>query len=93
LERAVVRRYTNEEIKARLVLIVGIGLTLAFVGSIFTLLYGLLFVTQPLEQSPNDAEAFSVLNPMLMTLSGGLIGLLASNGLKNKDKGGRDESE
>jgi hypothetical protein len=56
-------------------------------------LYGLLFVTQPLEQSPNDAEAFSVLNPMLMTLSGGLIGLLASNGLKNKDKGGRDESE
>jgi hypothetical protein len=88
-----VRRYTNDEIKARLVLIVGIGLTLAFVGSIFTLLYGLLFVTQPLEQSPNDAEAFSVLNPMLMTLSGGLIGLLASNGLKNKDKGGRDESE
>jgi hypothetical protein len=88
-----VRRYSNEEIKARLVLIVGIGLTLAFVGSIFTLLYGLLFVTQPLEQSPNDAEAFSVLNPMLMTLSGGLIGLLASNGLKNKDKGGRDESE
>lgn len=87
------RRYTNEEIKARLVLIVGIGLTLAFVGSIFTLLYGLLFVTQPLEQSPNDDAAFSVLNPMLMTLSGGLIGLLASNGLKNKDKGGRDESE
>jgi hypothetical protein len=88
-----VRRYSNDEIKARLVLIVGIGLTLAFVGSIFTLLYGLLFVTQPLEQAPNDAEAFSVLNPMLMTLSGGLIGLLASNGLKNKDKGGRDESE
>jgi hypothetical protein len=57
------------------------------------LLYGLLFVTQPLEQAPNDAEAFSVLNPMLMTLSGGLIGLLASNGLKNKDKGGKDESE
>ena len=87
------RRYTNDEIKARLILIVGIGLTLAFVGSIFTLLYGLLFVTQPLEQSPNDDAAFSVLNPMLMTLSGGLIGLLASNGLKNKDKGGRDESE
>jgi len=88
-----VHRYTNEEIKARLVLVVGIGLTLAFVGSIFTLLYGLLFVTQPLEQAPNDAEAFSVLNPMLMTLSGGLIGLLASNGLKNKDKGDKDESE
>jgi hypothetical protein len=55
------------------------------------LLYGLLFVTQPLEQAPNDAEAFSVLNPMLMTLSGGLIGLLASNGLKNKAKDKDDE--
>jgi len=87
-----VAKYTNEEIKARLILIVGIGLTLAFVGSIFTLLYGLLFVTQPLEQAPNDAEAFSVLNPMLMTLSGGLIGLLASNGLKNKPKDKDDES-
>ncbi len=86
-------RYTNDEIKARLILMVGIGLTLAFVGSIFTLLYGLLFVTQPLEQSPNDAEAFSVLNPMLMTLSGGLIGLLASNGLKTKVKGKDDETE
>jgi len=88
-----VAKYTNDEIKARLILCVGIGLTVAFVGSIFTLLYGLLFITQPLEQAPNDAEAFSVLNPMLMTLSGGLIGLLASNGLKNKDKGGNNESE
>ena len=89
----VVARYTNDEIKARLIFVVGMGLTFAFVGSIFTLLYGLLFVTQPLEQAPNDAEAFSVLNPMLMTLSGGLIGLLASNGLKSKSKGKDDETE
>jgi hypothetical protein len=41
-----VAKYTNEEIKARLILVVGIGLTLAFVGSIFTLLYGLLFVSK-----------------------------------------------
>jgi hypothetical protein len=34
-----------------------------------------------------------VLNPMLMTLSGGLIGLLASNGLKSKSKGKDDETE
>ncbi len=86
-------KYTNDEIKARLIFVVGMGLTFAFVGSIFTLLYGLLFVTQPLEQAPNDAEAFSVLNPMLMTLSGGLIGLLASNGLKSKPKGKDDEAE
>jgi hypothetical protein len=46
----------------------------------------LLFVTQPLEQAPNDAEAWAVLSPMLMTLAGGLIGLLAGNGLKDKPK-------
>jgi hypothetical protein len=79
-------RLTNEEIKARLILIVGIGLTVSFVLSICSLLFGLLFVVQPTEQSPNDSEAWSVLSPMLMTLAGGLIGLLAGNGLKDKPK-------
>ena len=85
-------RLTNEEIKARLILVVGIALSFSFVAAIVSLIYGLLFVVQPLEQAPNDAEAFSVLNPMLMTLSGGLIGLLASNGLKSKAKDKDDES-
>ena len=31
-------------------------------------------------------EAWAVLSPMLMTLAGGLIGLLAGNGLKDKPK-------
>ena len=79
-------RLSNEEIKARLILVVGIGLTVSFVLSIMSLLFGLLFVVQPTEQSPNDAEAWSVLSPMLMTLAGGLIGLLAGNGLKDKPK-------
>jgi len=79
-------RMTNEEIKARLILVVGIGLTLSFVMAIGSLIFGLLFVTQPLDQSPNDAEAWGVLSPMLMTLAGGLIGLLAGNGLKDKPK-------
>ena len=78
-------KYTNTEIKARLVLLVGIGLTCSFLFSVMAILYGVLFVTQPLEQSPNDAEAWSVLSSMLLTLSGGLIGLLAGNGLKDKE--------
>jgi uncharacterized membrane protein YqgA involved in biofilm formation len=72
------KRLSNEQIKARLILIVGIGLT--------ALIFGLLFVVQPTEQSPNDAEAWGVLSPMLMTLAGGLIGLLAGNGLKDRPK-------
>lgn len=79
-------RLTNEQIKARIILTVAIGLTIAFVMSIGALLMGLLFVTQPIEQAPNDAEAWSVLSPMLMTLAGGLIGVLAGNGLKDRPK-------
>jgi hypothetical protein len=80
------KRLTNEQIKARLILIVGIGLTASFVMAIASLIFGLLFVVQPTEQSPNDAEAWGVLSPMLMTLAGGLIGLLAGNGLKDRPK-------
>jgi ribose/xylose/arabinose/galactoside ABC-type transport system permease subunit len=80
------KRLSNEQIKARLILIVGIGLTTSFVMAIASLIFGLLFVVQPIEQSPNDAEAWGVLSPMLMTLAGGLIGLLAGNGLKDRPK-------
>jgi len=83
-------RLTNEQIKARLVLTVGIGLTAVFVCSIGFMLYGLLFVTQPAQMAEADAEAWSVLSPMLMSLSGGLLGMLAANGLKDKPKD-RDE--
>jgi hypothetical protein len=79
-------RLTNEEIKARLILTVGLGLTAVFVGSILFMLYGLLFVTQPRTMAEADQEAWSVLSPMLMSLSGGLLGMLAANGLKDKPK-------
>ena len=80
------QKYTNEEIKARLVLMVGVGLTCSFLFSVIAILYGVLFVVQPMEQAPNDAAAWSVLSSMLLTLSGGLIGLLAVNGLKDIPK-------
>lgn len=81
-------RHSNEEIKARLIFIVGIGLTVAFVGTIFTLLYGLLFVVQPVgEIAPNDQSAWEILKPMTLFITGGLSGMLASNGLKDpRDK-------
>ena len=78
-------RLTNEEIKARLVLVVGIGLTIVFVMSICFMLYGTLFVTQPRTMAEADREIFGVLSPLLMSLSGGLLGMLAANGLKDKE--------
>ena len=80
------KRMTNSEIKARLILIVGITLSATFVISTASLLYGLLFVIQPLEVSPNDESAWSLLSPMMLFLTGALSGILASNGLKDKDK-------
>jgi uncharacterized membrane protein len=78
-------RYSNEEIKARLVFLVGCALSITFVGAIFTLLYGLLFVVQPLEQSPNDANFLKILEAMVLFSTGALSSLLASNGLKDKE--------
>jgi hypothetical protein len=77
-------RYTNDQIKARLVLIVGITLALSFIGTLFSLVFGLLYVSQPLEISPNDESAWSVVTPMILFLTGTLSGVLASNGLKDK---------
>jgi len=79
------KRLTNSEIKARLILIVGITLSLTFVMSTASLIYGLLFVVQPLEVSPNDESAWSLLAPMMLFLTGALSGILASNGLKDKE--------
>ena len=79
-------RLTNDEIKARLVLVVGVGLTIVFVLSIGFMLYGLQFVTQPRVMSEADREAYSTLSPLLMSLSGGLLALLSANGLSSKPK-------
>jgi len=79
-------KYSNEEIKARMIFLVAISLSFCFVGSIFPLLYGLLFVTQPMDQAPNDAAAWEILTPMVLFITGGLSGLLAGNGLKDKPK-------
>jgi hypothetical protein len=87
------KRFTNEEIKARIVMIVAIGLTASFVGSVFTILYGLLFVTQPQQMAELDSAQINILSSMLLTLSGGLIGLLAGNGLKDKPKDKDDNSQ
>jgi hypothetical protein len=78
------KKYTNSEIKARLVLMVGAALALTFIMSIGMILYSLAFVVPPLEVSPNDSKAWEVLSSVLLVLAGALTGLLASNGLKDK---------
>ena len=80
------KKYTNSEIKARLVLMVGAALSLTFLISVFMILYSLTFVVQPLQVSPNDQKGWETLSSVMLVLAGALTGLLASNGLKDKDK-------
>ena len=86
------KKYTNSEIKARLVLMVGAALSLTFLVSVFMILYSLTFVVQPLEVSPNDQKGWETLSSVMLVLAGALTGLLASNGLKDKDKDDNSES-
>ena len=65
---------------------VGAALSLTFLVSVFMILYSLTFVVQPLQVSPNDQKGWETLSSVMLVLAGALTGLLASNGLKDKDK-------
>ena len=78
-------RYTAEQLHARMVAIVGITLGLVFAVVVIGFVYGLLFVSQPLEQAPNDKEFISLMATIVTFLSGTLAGIVASNGIKDKN--------
>jgi len=61
--------------------IVGIVLSLTLTFIVATVLYSLVFVSQPMEgQSPNDAEFFKLINPRATFIVGALAGLMAGQG-------------
>ena len=81
------RRYTNEQLKARLIVFIGIALSFTFVFSVGGMLYALIFVTQPVgAQAPNDRAFIELLSTLTIFLTGALGSVLASNGLKDKPK-------
>lgn len=88
------RRLSNEQLKARLIVFIGVALALTFVFSVFGMLYALIFVTQPLgDQAPNDRAFIELLSTLTIFLTGALGSVLASNGLKDKPKAGNDTPE
>ena len=87
-------RFTNEQLKARLVVFIGVVLALVFLGSVFGILWALIFVTQPLgDQAPNDRAFIELLTTLTVFLTGSLGAMLASNGLKDKNSTTEGENE
>jgi hypothetical protein len=78
-------RYSSDQLHARMIMTVGVILAVVFAVIVVGFVYGLLFVSQPLEQSPNDKEFISLMSTIVTFLSGTLAGVVASNGTK-KDK-------
>lgn len=85
------RRYEADEIEARTraVLIITLAAVLGF--SVLALLYSLLFVYQPMEQSPNDKAFLDILQPLMFSIGGALTGLAAGGALgRRKDSDTED---
>lgn len=71
------RVYSTDELMARLKVFIGVCLTLMLMGIIFTILYSVIFVTQPLKAiSPIDQKFFEVIIPVASFLCGILSGIM-----------------
>lgn len=87
------KRHTPEEIHARLIFIIGLTLAGVFAISVLSLLYALVFVTQPMRQAPNDAAFIDLVSTLCVFMTGSLAGVLSANGLKSKPKEKQNEAE
>ena len=75
---------TPEQQHSGLIVFVGRLMAICFSFTVMAFIYGILFVDQPTEQAPTDAQLIDLLSTLLVFLTGTLSGLVASNGLKSK---------
>ena len=73
-----------EVLHARMIVFVGCTIAITFAITVIGFVYFLGFVTQPVEQSPNDAAFIDLLKTLSIFMTGTLSGLVAANGLKSK---------
>jgi hypothetical protein len=68
-----------DELEAKLRYFIGCALVVILAGTIFTILYSLVFVTQPMgESSENDRKFFELLTPIASFIVGALGGVMAA---------------
>lgn len=86
-------RINSNVMEARLRYFIGVALTFILGGTIFFILYSLVFVTQPLgETSENDRKFFELLTPIASFIVGALSGVMAAGNNKNRDEP-KDDAE
>ena len=74
-----------DELEAKLRYFIGCALVVILAGTIFTILYSLVFVTQPMgESSENDRKFFELLTPIARFIVGALGGVMAAGNNRNK---------
>lgn len=81
------RRMTADQLNARLRFVIGCTIAAIYAASMLTILYALIFVSQPMEQAPNDAEFFKILTPAVSFTTGILSGMMMSGG-RSRDRDG-----
>ena len=88
-------RYTENELMVRLKFFIGVCLALTLIGIVFTVLYSIMFVTQPLNAiSPIDQKFFELIIPVATFLCGTLSGImLAGTGKEAAMAGAKAASE
>tara|TARA_R110000868_G_scaffold286810_1_gene547253 strand:+ start:1017 stop:1280 length:264 start_codon:yes stop_codon:yes gene_type:complete len=70
-------------LEAKLRYFIGVALTIILGGTIFVILYSLVFVTQPMgASSENDRKFFELLTPIASFIVGALGGVLAASNSK-----------
>jgi hypothetical protein len=84
LRKRLAMNKTPEQQHAALIVFVGRLMAICFTFTVIAFIYGVLFVDQPMEQAPTDAQLIDLLSTLLVFLTGTLSGLVASNGLKSK---------
>jgi hypothetical protein len=80
------KRLSPEELEARTRAVVIMTLAGVLLFSVCALLYSLIFVYQPAEQSPNDAAFLKILEPLMFSIGGALTGLAAGRAMSTGKK-------
>lgn len=72
----------NDDLESITTFVVSVGVLIGFLAIIFGILYMLIFVSQPMQQAPNDAKLIELLNTLSIFLTGALSSVLGMKGLK-----------